>query len=350
MTDDDKEMEIEGSADDVRAAIAQLSNPDTSATDVAPPSPEAEAPESSAERARDASGKFIAKSAVEQPVAESAPAPEVTDADRLSEQPVQQSNAVTPPTSWSADAKAVWASLPAAVQQAAFKREQEMVDGQRQWSEQRQTVERTLAPLHELSQQNGINWQDGLNRLLNVENQLRNPQTAPQMIAQMAQAYGVDLAALVNGNPQPQRQQPQFDPNQLISQAREEARRETQTLLQDQAINSQVQQFAAANGPDGKPVHPHFETVKQDMGLLLQSGKAQTMQEAYDKAVWLYPETRPQPQIQVNSQQQVQKAKRASVSVNGAPQNGQATPKANGFDANTSTRDDVREAMRLLQH
>lgn len=343
MNDDDKEVEIEGSADDVRAAIAQLSNTDTSA-EVAP-STEAEVTESSAERARDASGKFISKAAVEP---ESAPAPEVTDADRLSEQPAQQSNAVTPPTSWSADAKAVWASLPAAVQQAAFKREAEISDGQRQWSERENVYRQAIAPASSLSQQYQMPENEVINRLVAAEQRLQKD--APNAIKELAQAYGVDLAALVNGNPQPQRQQPQFDPNQLISQAREEARRETQALLQDQAINSQVQQFANATGPDGKSAHPHFETVKQDMGLLLQTGKAQTMQEAYDKAIWLYPETRPQPQIQVNSQQQVQKAKRASVSVNGAPQNGQTTAKANGFDANTSTRDDVREAMRLLQH
>lgn len=225
-----------------------------------------------------------------------------------------------------------------------------MAEGQRQWSEQRQVVETAIAPLHELSQQNGIPWQEGLNRLLTVESSLRNPATAPQMVQQLAQAYGVDLAALVNGSPQPQRQQPSFDPNIIPQLVERQVTEKLTAYQQDQALNSEIQQFASARGTDGQVAHPHFETVKSTMGILLQSGQAQTMQEAYDKAIWLSPETRPQPQIQVNNQQQVQRAKRAAVSVNGAPQNGQSAPKANGFDANTSTRDDVREAIRLLQH
>lgn len=342
MTDDDKEMEIEGSADDVRAAIAQLSkDPDTSVQTA--PSESAEVPESSAERPRDASGKFI-KSAVEP----SAPATETTDADRLSEQPAQQSNAVTPPTSWSADAKATWSSLPTAAQQAALKREAEISDGQRQWSERENIYRQAIAPASALSQQYQMPENEVIKRLVGAEQRLQND--APNAIRELAQAYGVDLAALVNGSPQPQRQQPNFDPNIIPQIVEQTVSQRLNAWQQDQALNSEISSFAAQRGTDGQSAHPHFEAVKQDMGLLLQAGKAQTMQEAYDKAIWLNPETRPQPQIQVNSQQQVAKSRRAAVSVNGAPQNGSTGTKANGFDASTSTRDDVREAIRLLQH
>lgn len=345
MADLDDEIEVE--ADDlgaqIRAAAEQVTKDKLSSADVAS-SPEADVPEDGA-RARDSSGKFISKSAVEQ-TETVAPVTPTTDADRLSEQPQVQSNALTPPTSWSADAKAVWSSLPPAAQQAALKRETEMADGQRQWSEQRQQLERTIAPLNELSQQNGIPWTEGLNRLLTVESSLRNPATAAQTVQQLAQAYGVDLAALVNGSPQPQRQvqQPQFDPNAI----RQDIRQTIAAEFEERALNSTISEFGLAKDANGNLLHPHFEAVKAAMGFLLSSEKAQSMQDAYDKAIWLDPSMRPQPQIQVNSQQQVQKAKKAAVSVSGAPVNGVSKPK--GFDPNQSLVDDIREAAAMHRH
>lgn len=345
MNDDD---EIEVEADDlgaqIRAAAEQVTKDKLSSADVAS-SPEADVPEDGA-RARDASGKFISKSAVEQ-TETVAPVTPTTDADQKTEQPAQQSSAATPPSFLPAEAKSEWAKTPSAIQAALIKRDVDANEGARQWSEQRRNLEQAISPLHELSQQNGIPWQEGLNRLLTVETNLRNPQTAAQTIGQLAQAYGVDLAALVNGSPQPQRQAQQLDPNVIIAQAREEARRETQAAFQDQALNSEITGFATARDANGL-THPHFETVKQAMGLLLQSGQASTMQEAYDKAIWINPDTRPQPQIQVNSQQQVQKARKAAVSVSGAPVNGVSKPK--GFDPNQSLVDDIREAAAMHRH
>ena len=346
MNDDDKDaVEVDDIAADVRAAAEEVSTRALGDKLATEDSSSSGAPEAAQDRPRDASGKFVKVEAQET----AAPEQEVTDADQNTEQPAQNSNSATPPSFLSAEAKAVWSQTPSAIQAALLKRDADANEGGRQWSEQRQQIEQAIAPLHQLSQQNGIDWQEGLNRLLNVESGLRDPRTAAQTVATIAQAYGVDLRALVNGSPQPQRQQPQFDPNIIPQLVERQVTEKLTAYQQDQALNGEIQQFATARGPDGQVTHPHFESVKATMGLLLQNGQAQDMQEAYDKAIWLSPETRPQPSVQANSQQQVQKAKRAAVSVNGAPQNGQVS-KANGFDANTSTRDDVREAMRMLSH
>lgn len=337
---DDEIIPVDDVGADIRAAAESLGSKLSSADAVSPPSDAVEVPEvAQSERARDASGKFIPK------VEPSAPET-VSDAGQQTEQPEQQSSAATPPSFLSAEAKAEWAKTPAAVQAAFLKRDADANEGGRQWSEQRQQLERAIAPLHELSQQNGLPWQEGLNRLLTVENSLRNPATAPQMVQQLAQAYGVDLAALVNGSPQPQRQNTsQFDPSVIISQAREEARKQVAEELESRELNSTIANFGIAKDASGQPLHPHFEALKPVMGFLLSNKQATTMQEAYDKAIWLTPETRPQPQIQANQQQQVIRAKNAAVSPKGAPVNGVTKPK--GFDAAQSLTDDIREAIAM---
>lgn len=337
---DDEIIPVDDVGADIRAAAESLGTKLSSADAVSPPSDAVEVPEvAQSERARDASGKFIPK------VEPSAPET-VSDAGQQTEQPEQQSSAATPPSFLSAEAKAEWAKTPAAVQAAFLKRDADANEGGRQWSEQRQHLERAIAPLHELSQQNGLPWQEGLNRLLTVENSLRNPATAPQMVQQLAQAYGVDLAALVNGSPQPQRQNTsQFDPSVIPQIVEQTVTQRLAAWQQDQTLNGEITGFASAKGPDGQPAHPHFNAVRLDMGLLLQNGKASTMQEAYDKAIWLTPETRPQPQIQANQQQQVIRAKNAAVSPKGAPVNGVTKPK--GFDAAQSLTDDIREAIAM---
>lgn len=323
---DEVEVTEAPSLDDVvRAAYEQHSQPDDDKT------PETET--ETTQRARDATGKFV-KSAVEAP---ELAAPElISDAGQKTEQPAQQSNAATPPSFLSAEAKAEWAKTPTAVQAAFLKRDADANEGGRQWSEQKQTIDRTLAPLHELSQQNGIDWKDGLQRLLTVESSLRNPATASQMVAQLAQAYGVDLRALVNGTQQPQRAAPQFDPNVIPSLVN----RQVQEALETRDINTTISGFAAAKDQAGQLLHPHFEKVKPMMGFMLTSGQAEDIEDAYQKAIWTDPALRPQVQPQSQGQQ-VAKARKAAVSVKGAP--GMRPQTTNG-SAGKSLDDVVREA------
>ena len=321
-------------AGDVRASIASLSDLGDKLKE---PAPVTETVEQKAERVRDESGKFVAKDKVDAPVA--AAPKEITDADQPTEKPVQQSRADGPPRGWSADEKATWSTLPPAIQAAVSRRESEINEGARQWSEQRQTYERVLSPVAELSQQNGLSVEDGITRLLTVERRLASD--GPNMIRELAQAYGVDLVALVNGSPQPQPQQAaqQFDPNvipQLINQSLSQAlaQRDEQTALQRTIDDFQRQ-----------PGHEHFAEVKVLMGHLLTSQQATDMQDAYDKAVWANPATREKLQSLQASPQiaNVAKAKKAAVSLNGSPR-GAAPVNRNG-SVNGSVIDDVRAAF-----
>lgn len=341
------QAEPQQSLDDVVRAAYEQHNSKPSAENDGNPSPSDPAgPEVGADtRPRDASGKFTAR--VERTEQVAAPRQNVTtDAVQPTEQPVQQSQAGTPPRGWSAEEKALWSKLPPAIQTAVSRREAQMDEGARQWTEQRTAVEQALSPLHELSQANGIHWKDGLDRLLNVEARLRNPATAAQTVAEMARAYNVDLAALVNGTQQPaQPQQPYFDPNIILQnvEQRVEARlaaREEQTQL-----NSMIGSFEGERDQAGKVLHPHFNEVKVLMGHLLKTEQASDLQDAYDKAVWATPGIRTQlMSAQTVAQQPIRQAARsraAAVSVKGAPSGKAPNPSAN---AGKSLDDIVRDA------
>lgn len=104
----------------------------------------------------------------------------------------------------------------------------------------------------------------------------------------LAQIYGISLPA-----------------KQEIPAIRPEIIRCLQNLEQNQIRlwqeldnqNKQTQQltmsnFASAKDDDGKLLHPHFSIVKEDMLALLKSGMASDYESAYEKALWVNPQTR----------------------------------------------------------
>jgi len=61
-----------------------------------------------------------------------------------------------------------------------------------------------------------------------------------------------------------------------------------------QQVQNQIAEFQAAKDEAGNPVHPHFETVQNEMARLIQAGVAGDLKDAYDKAVWANPDLRAQ--------------------------------------------------------
>src|SRR5262245_59680439 len=113
----------EDANEDVRAAIAQLKGgePETELPiePIVEAAPELPEPEPKAnDRARDESGKFVAKSEPKPakdaaPAKAAAPAKELPPSDNTKASASQPSTAASaPPVSWAADAKGQWASLP----------------------------------------------------------------------------------------------------------------------------------------------------------------------------------------------------------------------------------------------
>ena len=97
------------------------------------------------------------------------------------------------------------------------------------------------------------------------------------------------------------------------------------------------------------PNHPYFENVREDMALLIQNGKATSLQDAYEMACWANPETRAillrsQSNPTPNAAQAVQKAKAAAKAVGGAPAPG-FNPGAKDAPKNMSIREAAMHAV-----
>lgn len=287
---------------DVRAAVEALSNP---------PEPD---DGGTAERARNERGQFArADSAVTQQ-----PAEQISDADPAQGNIQQPSQAMEVPTSWSADAKAKWATLDPSIQAEIVRRERNMSDGGQKWSEEKRGYEEILSPVRAVAQKYGVNEREGLHRLLAANEFLeRDP---PAAIAWLAQSYGLDLSNLQ----QTLQERPQVDPAVLhLSQELNSLKASLQER-ESQEVNSELSRFASAQG------HEHFEEVRVLMGHLMQTGQADGLQDAYDKAVWATPTIRSNllasqstnQQAQQKAREQVERAKRGALSVVGSPSSG----------------------------
>lgn len=50
-------------------------------------------------------------------------------------------------------------------------------------------------------------------------------------------------------------------------------------------MDADIRSFAEAKGPDGNPLRPHFNDVRQEMGRLISAGLAADLDSAYQKAI-----------------------------------------------------------------
>jgi len=279
--------------------------------------------------ARDATGKFAPREVEPQIKAEGAepsdtPEP-VTDADPAQATEQQPSKAIEPPKGWSADAKAKWSTLDPSIQAEVAKREADIDNGGRQWSEQRRAYDEMLTPVKGLAQRNGVPEGEALKRLVDASEWLeRDPKS---FLQSYAQHYGINLTIAEQQNPRPQSQ-----PDPYIAKLHETVQRIEGTLAsqQEKEINSVIQTFASSPG------HEHFDTVKVEMGRLMQIDPSLSMDDAYDKAIWSNKDIRanllaaqaPKPDSRDKDRQQTAKAKASAVSPKGSgPTGGVTAPK-----------------------
>lgn len=314
--------------DDVRAAVVAAYEQHHPDTDVGPDNgPEiAAAPAEdvpTTDRPRNERGQFIkadgtVDETVTQPEAETVP-----DADPAADKPEPASTPIEPPTSWSAEAKAEWSKLSPAVQQAVFKRDMEINEGGRRWSEEKRAVETMLDPIRQQAARTGLSFDEGFKRLVDMSTWMeRDPHSA---IRALAQSYGVNLAQTPTEAPQAQQPAavPRADP--VVQQLQTELVSLKDMIEQQQKAEAQssIETFAKAQG------HEHFETVKGTMGQLIASGQAADLQDAYDKAVWLDPNIRSsliaaqtasaEAERRARETAAADKARRGAISLSGSP-------------------------------
>ena len=126
--------------------------------------------------------------------------------------------------------------------------------------------------------------QEYLEKLAAVDDQLAmNPKETLMMLAQ---TYGVDLNNINTNNNalKPDMQKQLFD---LIKYQNEVIGRQNV-----KAAKLEYDNFVGAGDENGNSKHPFFEEVRHDMAELMKKGAADSLEEAYDKAVWLNEDVR----------------------------------------------------------
>jgi hypothetical protein len=249
--------------------------------------------------------------------------------------------AMGPPPGWSPTSKAAFATLPDSIKADIAKREDEINRGFAKLQDYK-----GLEQYSEMARAAGTNLAEAFERYKAAEDALEsNFYTGMTALCEM---YGVHpmqfaqaIAAQYQGQGQQPQQQAQAEP--LIARQLRAIQEEVLTLknerqqAEQEAINGQLQGFAADK--------PYFENVRRDMGLLIREGRAQTLDEAYDKACWADPEIRALLIKEQSAPQaaaaRVNQARRASGSLpTGSPLSGAASQSG----SSNSIRDALNDA------
>lgn len=255
---------------------------------------------------RDEQGRFAAKVA-EQPTEQPA-APVITEQPAIEGQP--EKTPIAPPATWSAGAKAIYATLPEVARREIAKREQDYSRGIQQHAEKAKiadTLMREIQPYEAMLRAEGSTPDRAIASLLRSAYVLRTaaPHEKGQLIMQIAQQYGADLTPFMSQGQQPEGQQDLSQVQQMVQQLvaphlqriqsweqQQTQAQQAQAMQMEQEIQSQIAAFQSATNEDGTPKHLYFENVRGLMSAYFANGQAKDLEQAYEMACWANPEVR----------------------------------------------------------
>ena len=269
---------------------------------------------------------------------ETAPAePEeaVSDDTEEDEEPAEapEPSASAPPEHWSSADKDEFESLPDGARDFVLRRYKSMegdytektkaIAGDRARFEK---LDHVLAPHREQFAQSGVDEAAAVAQLFQAQRYL---QTQPvEALRWLAQTAGVDLSQLGGSAANEEDPDEWVDPQVKQLQQRLNQQESYMASLQEQQAREretgflqQIQGFQHQKSADGELSHPHMEAVMPQMTGLLQSRQATSLQDAYDKAIWMVPEIREKVLSSSKEQQtaeqtrRVKRAKRAGREV-----------------------------------
>ena len=247
--------------------------------------------EAPAQRVRDESGRF--RSANQASQQEAAQEPEQTEEQ---EPPVWK----RPPASWKKFAHEHWAKADPRLQEYVWQREEQMREGVEKVMSKAQfadAMQQAIEPYMPTIQGMGLTPDKAVAALMEADHKLRtsDPQTRTALFYQLAQSYGINLGAVPAQAAQPGQMPQQATVDPLVWQLQNELNnvrgevmgwKQQQEMQQNQQLLSEINQFSLKA--------EHFEEVRPSMIRLLQSGEAETLEEAYEKALWSNPDLRKQ--------------------------------------------------------
>jgi hypothetical protein len=240
-----------------------------------------------------------------QPVVDVAPAVSAAPTEPAPEPPVWE----RPPASWKKDYHEVWQTADPKLKEYAWQREEEMKKGvepllsKAQFADQ---IQQAIEPYQNNLKTLGIAPPQAIQALMNADNVLRHgtPQQKAQMFSTLSQQYGVNLNEINNLQQQPVDPTVSMLQNELYSVRNEVMGwKQQQEAAQNQALLGEINTFAEKA--------QFFEDARPTMIQLLNSGMAQNLEDAYNKALRL--DESLSGKVQQSTQAQAEAAKRESA-------------------------------------
>ena len=234
-----------------------------------------------------------------------------------------------PPISWSATAREHWAALPAEVKAVVANREREIEAKLKETVEDRRfasEIKNAVQPFNHILAQEKATPAQALNYYLQVESMLRSSPSRPkaQLVANLINQFAInpeEINQILSGQ-QPTGQQSatsQYEQQIAALQAQVNQMQQAPVLAEQQRIAQEIEAFSADSNNE------FFNDVREDMAALLQAGRATSLQDAYDKAVWANTSTRAVLNQRAQTQQAQQRSQQtatrrsAAASVSGNP-------------------------------
>jgi hypothetical protein len=194
------------------------------------------------------------------------------------------------PKSWKASMGDLWNKIPPEAQQYYEKREREMADGASQYkdfAEYGKTLQAAMAPYQPTLQAQGIDAPTAVRTLLEAHYKL----TSGTLESRQAAYRDLGTRLGIPGSATNTTESTPIDPRiqtleQKLDQMHQVLTQQQQAALQaaQQKASVEVGAFAA------DPTHAFFDECHEDIVKFLKAGDS--LQEAYDKAVWANPVTR----------------------------------------------------------
>lgn len=323
-------------ADNLRADLEAAMNEGAAETDT-PPAEGAEAPStapstpSESDRARDEQGRFTQRP-VDPPAGTPAPAggaaASPAGAPTQVQPPVER---IAPPANWKGGAKTQWDKLPRPVQEELLAAHKTIGEAETSYGEIKSIIEpRALALQAEYGSVGAAIKQ--LFALSDFAQQ--NPMGFVQMFAQQR---GLDLSQLARARQaggQPQGTPPAQQVHPVVRQLASELASVKAQLQQNQS--APLEREIAAFRDD--QANPYFEDVRQHMAILLETGAAKTLREAYDQAIWANPNIRAELQKDLEAKAAAERKRQVDAARSAASITGSPTPGVVSSDAAPTIR------------
>lgn len=272
--------------------------------------------ESSGEPAEPAEAEGVKEPAA--PIAPAEPtkpmvlAPAEPTAEKLTEPKTVPAPASAPPISpgpsapktWRPEAVAFWDKIPTEARAEILKREEDMfkgLEGYKSAANIGKALRDVVAPHLQEFQTAGVDPMRVISGLLQSHMLLYKgtPEQRQAVLTKLAESYGVSFDSVTPSYVDPQVSSLKKTIDDLTNRL-DTQDRQTESSVR-QKLTAEVDTFAA------DPKNVYFEEVAADVAMILRSKVATTLQEAYEKAVWLNPVTRAKESARLTTEAQAQK-------------------------------------------